>query len=63
MRRNVVLSVYNRVTYLNETVNYVVKMWSQVLFACAIYHTSKHFCACVGACACDRMPLLKRPAL
>ena len=22
---------------------------------------SKHFCACMGACTCDRMPLLKRP--
>ena len=22
---------------------------------------SKHFCACVGACACDHTPLLKRP--
>ena len=26
-------------------------------FARAIYHTSKHFCACV----CDRTPLLKGP--
>ena len=23
---------------------------------------SKHFCMCVGMWACDRMPLLKRPA-
>ena len=36
-------------------------MCSQVLFAHAIYHMSKHFCACVGTCACDHMPLLKRP--
>ena len=32
----------------------------KVSFAHAIYHTSKHFCACVDACVCDRMPLLKR---
>ena len=31
-------------------------MCSQVLFARVIYHTSKQFCAC------DRTPLLKRPA-
>ena len=36
-------------------------MCSQVLFAHAIYHTSKHFCARVGACTCDHTPLLKRP--
>ena len=24
---------------------------------------SKHFCACVGARACNRMPLLKEPAM
>ena len=38
-------------------------MCSQVLFARVIYHTSKHFYTCVGACACDRTPLLKRPAI
>ena len=27
-----------------------------------IYHTSKHFCTCVGAGACNCTPLLKRPA-
>ena len=35
----------------------------KVSFACAIYHTSKHFCTCVDACAaCNCTPLLKRPA-
>ena len=38
------------------------KTCNQVLFARAIYHTSKHFWACVGACTCDRTSLLKRPA-
>ena len=55
MRRNVVSSAYNRATYLDLTGNCVVKTCSQVLFARAIYHMSKHFCAC------DRTPLLKRP--
>ena len=60
MRRNV-LSMCNRATYLDQTHNYVLKACSQVLFARAIYHTSKLFCACVGMCACDRTPLLKWP--
>ena len=38
-------------------------MCSQVLFGHAIYHMSRHFCACVGACVCDHMPLLKRPGV
>ena len=36
-------------------------MLPKVSFAHAIYCMSKHFCACVGACACDCMPLLKGP--
>ena len=63
MQRNVVLSPYNRTTYLDQAqvIMYIVKTCSQVLFAHAIYHTSKHVCACVGTCTCNRMPLLKRP--
>ena len=38
-------------------------MCSQVLFVRVIYHTSKHFYTCVGACVCDCTPLLKRPAI
>ena len=34
---------------------------SKVSFVCAIYCTSKHFCACVGACTCNQMSLLKGP--
>ena len=34
---------------------------SKVSFARAIYHTSKHFCACVGKSTCDPTPLLKGP--
>ena len=36
-------------------------VYSKVSFARAIYHTSKHFCACVGKCTCDPTPLLKGP--
>ena len=63
MQRNVVLSTHNRTTYLDQAqaIMYIVKMCSQVLFAHAIYHTSKHFCTRVGACTCDRTSLLKRP--
>ena len=35
---------------------------SKVSFVHAIYHISKHFRACVGACVCDCRPLLKGPA-
>ena len=35
--------------------------WSKVFFAHTIYHMSKLFGVCVGACACDCMPLLKEP--
>ena len=63
MRSNVVLSMYNRATYLDQTkaIIYVKKTCSQVLFTCAIFHTSKHFGACVDVCTCDRTSLLKRP--
>ena len=33
----------------------------KVLFVHTIYHMSRHFCPCVGASACDCMPLLKEP--
>ena len=36
-------------------------MLPKVLFACAIYHMPKHFCACVDTGACDSTFLLKRP--
>ena len=55
MRRNVVLSVYNRATSLDQTK-------PKVSFVRKIYHMSKHFCVYVGMCACDRMSLLKGPA-
>ena len=56
MRRNVVLSIFNRITYLDQT-----EMLSNVLFVCAIYHASSHFYICVGACMCNPTPLLKGP--
>ena len=34
---------------------------SKVGFMCATYRTSKCFCACVGACACDSMPPERLP--
>ena len=34
---------------------------TKVSFAHAIYHTSKHFCACIGTFMCNRTPLLKGP--
>ena len=37
-----------------------MKTCSHILFVPVIYHTSKEFCTCVGACAYDRTPLLKR---
>ena len=62
MRRNVVLSAYNRAAYLDQTQEIMQeKRVPKSFIARAIYHTSKHFCACVDACACDRTPLLKRP--
>ena len=36
-----------------------LKVW----FSRVIYHTSKHFCACVGTCKFDFMPLSKGPGL
>ena len=45
MRRNVVLSAYNRATYLDQTQRLCRKnMWTKVSFMCAIYHTFKHLC-------------------
>ena len=38
-------------------------MWLKVWFVCSIYHTSKYFCACVGACGCDSTPPLKGSVL
>ena len=38
---------------------YSKNLEQKVSFACVINRTSKHFSACVGACLCDRMPLLK----
>ena len=32
-----------------------------VSFARGIFHTSKYFCECVGACAYDRTSLVKGP--
>ena len=56
-RRNVVLSTYNRATYLDQT--QVKKMWSQVLFAHAIYHTSKHLRMCGRVCVWSHASLEK----
>ena len=61
MRRIVVLSPYNRVTYLDEAGNYVVKTCSQKFHLHVRFITRLSTCACAGACACDRTPLLKRP--
>ena len=57
------LSIYNRATILIKHRQLRIKTFSQVLFARAICHTSKHFCTCVGVCSCDRTPLVKRPAI
>ena len=39
MRRNVVLNMYNRATYLNQTGNYVVKMCNQKFHLCMQFIT------------------------
>ena len=60
MRRNVVLGKYNRATYLDQTQQLCRKnVKPKVSFAHAIYHTSKHFWGCVGACTCDCISLWK----
>ena len=55
MRRNVVLTAYNRATYDKTQAICRKNLQPKVSFVCGIYHTSKHF----FACSCYRTPLLK----
>ena len=48
MRRNAVLSTYNRATYLDQ------------IYLPVQFITRLNTCACVGAFMCDCTPLLKR---
>ena len=67
MKRNVVLGLYNKATYLDQTQqlcsNCVLLCAAVASFVHAIYHMSKHFGTCAGACACNHMPLLKGPGI
>ena len=62
MRRDIASNA-GRATYLDHRQLCRKDVQPKVSFARAIYHMSKHFCACVDVCTCDRMPLLKRPAI
>ena len=62
MRRNVVLAHIIELHILIKPRQLCRKNVSpKISVGCAIYHRSKHFCACVGACVCNCMPFLKEP--
>ena len=52
--RHVVLSAYNRATYLDQTQAVVQEKRVAKTLVCAC--DLSHFKACVGACACNRTP-------
>ena len=62
MRRNFVLTAQSHISCSN-TEKYVVKMCSPIFHLCVLFITclNTFVCVCVGACACECMPLLKGP--
>ena len=58
MRRNVVLSAYNRTKYLDQT-QAIMQLKRIVKFHLRALFITRQIC--VGASACDRTPLLKGP--
>ena len=61
MRRNVVLSACNRATYLNQTQAIMYHKRLVKFYLCVRFITRLNTCVGVGTCACNCMPLLKRP--
>ena len=55
MRRNVVLNMYNRATYLNQTGNYVVKMCNQKFHLCMQFITRLNTFARFSTCEIARL--------
>ena len=61
MRRNVVLSTYNRAAYFDQTQEIMQEKRVPKISLRVRFITRLNTFARVGACACDRTPLPKRP--